>query len=275
MGDLSPAQTIVLFAPLAVILLGLLVWLMMRRSIRTRYRMEAQLRDDPDISEWLVVFGWTRKMIYLPVVILSIVFFVLSILGVGDPGTMGAIWLAVFLVNFMIEEYDAGVKELLLLVLGLGGLTLWLGYLDWLDDLSSFLGGISAEMNGVAYLIFALIFLVAIAASWLRGLFHYVAFTPNYVNLQTGPTESGQQVGREEICTVVDTEDLLERMLGFGRIVVSFRDPRREDIRLLVWGIGGKSRKLESIRGSIVVERYRRDGPGAAGAPPSPAGEGV
>ena len=82
--------------------------------------------------------------------------------------------------------------------------------------------------------------------SWIRGLFFYVAFTPNYINIQKGPTESGQQIGREEISTMVDTEDLLERMLGFGRIMVTFRDARREDIRLLVWGIGKKSRTLES-----------------------------
>ncbi len=256
MGNWTSTQIIVFIAPFAIILLGVILWLFMRRSIRTRFRMDQQLKKDPDISEWLVVFGWTRKVIYLPVIVLSLVFFVLSLLIKEPSGTMGAIWLGFFLVNFMIEEYDAGIKELLLLVLGLGGMVLWLSYLHWLDDLWLFLGGISADMNGVAYLIFALIFLVAICVSWIRGLFFYVAFTPNYVNIQKGPTESGQQIGREEISTIVDTEDLLERMFGFGSIVVTFRDARREDIRLLVWGIGKKSRKLESIRGAIVIERH-------------------
>ena len=256
MGDWTSTQIIVFIAPFATALLGIILWLFMRRSIRTRFRMDQQLLKDPDISEWLVVFGWTRKVIYLPVILLSLVFFVLSLLLKEPSGTMGAIWLGCFLVNFMIEEYDAGIKELLLLVLGLGGMVLWLSYLHWLDDLWSFLGGISADMNGVAYLIFALIFLVAICVSWIRGLFFYVAFTPNYVNIQRGPTESGQQIGREAIETGFDTEDLLERMLGFGSILVTFRDSRREDIRLLVWGIGKKARKLESIRGAIVIERH-------------------
>jgi len=256
MGNWTSTQIIVFLAPFAIVFIGLIIWLLMRRSIRTRFRMNHQLRDDPDISEWLVVFGWTRKIIYLPVILVSLVFFVLSLLMKEPSGTMGAIWLGFFLVNFMIEEYDAGIKELLLLILGLGGMVLWLSYLDWLKDLWSFLGGISADMNGVAYLLFALIFLVAIGVSWIRGLFFYVAFTPNYINIQKGPTESGQQIGREEISTIVDTEDLLERMLGFGRISVSFRDSRREDIHLLAWGIGKKSRKLESIRGAIVVERH-------------------
>ena len=256
MGNWTSTQIIIFIAPFALVLIGIFIWLLMRRSIRTRFRMDQQLLKDPDISEWLVVFGWTRKVIYLPVILLSLVFFVLSLLLNEPSGTMGAIWLGCFLVNFMIEEYNAGIKELLLLVLGLGGMVLWLSYLHWLDDLWSFLGGISADMNGVAYLIFALIFLVAICVSWIRGLFYYVAFTPNYVNIQKGPTESGQQIGREEISTIVDTEDLLERILGFGRILVTFRDARREDIRLLVWGIGKKSRKLESIRGAIVIERH-------------------
>ncbi len=256
MGNWTSTQTIVFLAPFALALIGFIIWLLMRRSIRTRFRMGLQLQNDPDISEWLVVFGWTRKIIYLPVILLSLIFFVLSLLLKAPSGTLGAIWLGCFLINFMVEEFDAGIKELLLLVLGLGGMVLWLSYLDWLNDLWSFLGGISADMNGVAYLIFALIFLVAIAVSWIRGLFFYVAFTPNYINIQKGPTESGQQIGREEISTVVDTEDLLERMLGFGRILVTFRDARREDIRLLVWGIGKKSRKLESIRGAIVIERH-------------------
>jgi hypothetical protein len=259
MGDWSSTQTIVFIAPFVLVLIGLLIWFLMRRSIRTRFRMEQQLHDDPDISEWLVVFGWTRKIIYLPVIVLSLVFFVLSLLIDRPSGAMGAIWLGVFLINFMIEEYDAGIKEMLLVVLGLGGVVLWLSYLGWLDDFWGFLRSISADMNGVAYLIFALIFLIAIVVSWIRGLFHYVAFTPNYINIQRGPTESGQQIGREEINTIVDTEDLLERMLGFGKIKVSFRDARMEDVRLLVWGIGKKSRKLESIRGAIVVERYKTE----------------
>lgn len=259
MGNWTSTQIVVFLSPFALILIGLIILFLMRRSIRTRFRMERQLKQDPDISEWLVVFGWTRKIIYLPVIVISLLFFVISLVMDQPSGAMGAIWLGAFLVNFMVEEYDAGIKELLLLVLGLGGLVLWLSYLGWLDGFWSFLRSISADMNGVAYLIFALIFLIAIGVSWIRGLFHYVAFTPNYVNIQRGPTESGQQIGREELNTVVDTEDLLERMLGFGKIIISFRDARMEDINLLVWGVGRKSRTLESIRGAIVVERNRTD----------------
>lgn len=187
--------------------------------------------------------------------VLSLLFFVLSVLGAVNPGTLGAIWLGFFLLNFVVEEYEAGIKEVLLMIVSIAGLTLWLSYLNWLDGFWKFLGGISAEMNGVAYLLISLIFLLAIGTSWVKGLFHYAAFTPNFVNLQKGPTESGEQIGREEFDTLVDTSDLLERLIGFGSISIRFHDPRREPLRMLVWGIGGKSRKLENLRSAITIDR--------------------
>lgn len=255
MSDWTVAQIIVFAAPFVLVLIGFGILMLMRKTVRTRFQMIRQLDADPDIRNWLVVFGWTGKIIYFPTVVLSLLFFVLSVLGAVNPGTLGAIWLGFFLLNFVIEEYEAGIKEVLLMVVTIAGLTLWLSYLDWLDGFWSFLGGISAEMGGVAYLLIALVFLLAIGTSWVKGLFHYAAFTPNYVNLQRGPTESGEQIGREEFDTLVDTSDLLERLLGFGSIIIRFHDARKEPLRMLVWGIGVKSRKLENIRGAITIDR--------------------
>lgn len=255
MSDWTLTQIIVFAAPFVLLLIGFGVLMLMRKTVRTRFQMIRQLDADPDIKNWLVVFGWTGKIIYFPTVVLSLLFFILSVLGAVNPGTLGAIWLGFFLLNFVIEEYEAGIKEVLLMVVSIAGLTLWLSYLNWLDGFWDFLGGISAEMGGVAYLLISLIFLLAIGTSWVKGLFHYAAFTPNYVNLQRGPTESGEQIGREEFDTLVDTSDLLERLLGFGSIIVRFHDARKEPLRMLVWGIGGKSRKLENIRGAITIDR--------------------
>jgi hypothetical protein len=255
MSDWTVAQIIVFAAPFALLLIGFGVLMLMRKTVRTRFQMIKQLDADPDIKNWLVVFGWTGKIIYFPTVVLSVLFFILSALGAVNPGTLGAVWLGFFLLNFVVEEYEAGIKEVLLMVVSIAGLTLWLSYLDWLDGFWGFLGGISAEMNGVAYLLISLIFLLAIGTSWVKGLFHYAAFTPNFVNLQRGPTESGEQIGREEFDTLVDTSDLLERLLGFGSIIVRFHDARKEPLRMLVWGIGSKSRKLENIRGAITIDR--------------------
>jgi len=245
---------LLMFAPLILFLLVLAVWLLMRRTIRTRIEMARQLRKDSEINEWLVVFGWTDKIIYVPTVVLSLLFFALSFVPRMPMGTLGAVWLAVFLVNFVIEEYQIGVKELIILVLAGVGLFVWLDLVGLLDEITKTLGGIDARMSGFAYLAFALIFLFAIGVSWIRGLFNYVAITQNYVKIQKGPTESGQQISRGEYSTVIDTADILERMLGFGKIGINFRDTSIQPISMLVWGIGRKSRRLESIRGAITID---------------------
>jgi len=258
MSDWNATQVIVFLVPFILLLVGAGLLMLMKRTIRTRFQMNRQLTADPDITEWLVVFGWTSKILYFPTVVVSLLFFVLSLFDFVHPGALGAVWLGIFLLNFVVEEYEAGIREILIMILSIAGLILWLSYLGWLDGFWHFLGSISAEMNGVAYLLIALIFLLAISTSWVRGLFHYCAFTPNYVNMQHGPTESGEQLAREEFDTLVDTSDLLERLMGFGSIIIRFHDPRREPLKLLVWGIGRKSRTLESIRGAITIERHAK-----------------
>ena len=101
------------------------------------------------------------------------------------------------------------------------------------------------------------IFLLAVVVSWIRGLFYYVAITPNYLNIQAGPTETGEQVSREEYGTRIDTGDFLERLLGFGRLIVTFSDPHRQPTVLLISRIGRRARTLESIRGKLAIERHQ------------------
>ncbi|MCD6364588.1 MAG: hypothetical protein J7M14_01805, partial [Planctomycetes bacterium] len=111
--------------------------------------------------------------------------------------------------------------------------------------------------------VIGMIFLCAIVISWIKGLFYYVAITPNYMNIQVGPTETGEQIAREQYSTRIDTGDFLERLFGFGRIVITFRDQRRQPIMMLVSRIGKTAAKLESIRGKLAVDRYqpsREDG---------------
>ena len=100
-------------------------------------------------------------------------------------------------------------------------------------------------------------FMLAILIAWLRGLFYYVAITPNYMNIQVGPTETGEQIAREEYSTRIDTGDFLERLLGFGRIIITFSDQRRQPMMLLVGRIGKKAALLESIRGKLAFDRHQ------------------
>ena len=246
--------------PFVLLLFGGLAWLFLRKTIRTRVRVAAQLRNDPDINEWLVVFGWSRKVLYVPVVVVSLTAFVLMLLKGGvipgiNAGIVGGVWLGVFILNFLVDEYELNIKVLLIGLLCLIVLFIWLMFMDWLVPFVKFFRHFGIEISAMGYLLLAIVFVTAILISWMRGLFYYVAITPNYMNIQGGPTETGEQVAREEYSTRIDTGDFLERLLGFGRIIITFSDQRRQPMMLLVGGIGKKAALLESIRGKIALDR--------------------
>ncbi len=268
-------RIVIFLIPFALVVFGLIAWLCMRKTLRTRLRMEKQLRDDPDINEWLVVFSWSRKVLYIPLVAASLVAFLLMGLKEWEvwPGLngniVGGIWLAVLVLNFLVDEYEISLKVLLIAVLCAALLAIWLAAMDWFLPFVRFFRNLHVSLSAQGYLLIAALFLLAIGISWLKGLFYYVAITPNYLNVQVGPTETGEQVSREEYSTRIDTGDFLERLLGFGRIVITFADQRRQPMLLLISGIGRKAAKLESIRGKLAVDRYqpqREDGTADPGA---------
>jgi len=246
--------------PFALVVLGVAAWFVLRKTIRTRGRVNRSLREDPDINEWLVVFNWSRKVLYLPTVLASVLAAVLMYF-LPERGLhatiIGGVWLGVFFLNFLVDEYEMSVKVLLIIVLCVFLLVLWLVFMDWLHPFARLFRHLGVAISPTVYLLVAGMFLIAIAISWLRGLFYYVAITPNYLNIQIGPTETGEQVSREEYSTRVDTGDFLERLLGYGRIIITFADQRRQPLVLLVGRIGTVASRLESIRGKLAVDRYQ------------------
>lgn len=254
-------QRVIIFSlPLAVLALCGAAWLLMRKTVRSRVRVGRQLRDDPDINEWLIAFNWSRKVLYLPTIVASFGAAVaMCFLKIDSQGAeiVGGIWLAIFLVNFLVDEYEVSIKVLLILLLCVAVLCLWLHFMQWLLDFFRFFRHLGPRISPIAYLLLGAIFLMAVLIAWLRGLFYYVAITPNYLNIQVGPTETGEQIAREEYTTRIDTGDFLERLQGFGRIIITFADQRRQPIILLVGRIGAKAARLESIRGKIALDRHQ------------------
>lgn len=257
--DWTPEKIIVFVAPFALLAIGALAWaLLLRRTIRTRLRTARQLRDDPDINEWIVVFPWSRKVLYVPTVLVSLGAGVAMLFLSPDSHAghvIGGIWLAVFVLNFLVDEYEINVKVILIAVFFFGAMCLWLLLMGWLGGFFRFFRVLEIGLSAAAYFVLAGLFLAAIGVSWVRGLFYYVAITPNYLNIQAGPTESGEQINHAEYSTQVDTGDFLERLLGFGRIIVTFRDQRRAPLQMLVCRIGRRAQLLESIRGKLAVDR--------------------
>jgi hypothetical protein len=246
-------------AGMAVILFA--AWLTLRKTIRTRLGMKKVLRDDPDINDWLIIFNWTTKILYGPAIIASLLAsFLMYLREAGwifshiNPELVGGIWFAVIFINLLVEEYSISVKVLVITVVSAGFFLLWLHLLGWVMPFLRIFRHLAVSMSATGFLLVAVIGVLVIFLSWLKGLFYYVTITPNYMNIQEGPTESGKHVGREDYNTVVDTSDFLERLMGFGRIVIIFKDIQKHPLVLLVWRIQKKAQLLERVRGKFAID---------------------
>jgi hypothetical protein len=261
-------QMIALYIALGVVLGGVIAWLLMRKTVRTRLSMAQQLRRDPDINDWLIIFGWTSKVLYVPTMAAALLASVLMFLHESgwslfagiDPKLVGGVWFAIFFVNYLVEEYELSLKVLIIWIVGFGFLLLWLHLLGWVTGFLGLFKHLAFSISGTGYLLVALIGLLTLFLSWLNGLFHYVAFTPNYLNLKVGLTEAGEQIAREDYNTRIDTGDFLERLLGFGRIIISFKDNRRPPVILLVWRVDRKAETLECVRAKFAIDHPQRSG---------------
>ncbi|MBC8218642.1 MAG: hypothetical protein H8E73_09270 [Planctomycetes bacterium] len=248
-------QMIAIYIAIGAIGGGILAGFLFRKPLRTRLRMQKVIKEDADINDWLVIFSWTPKILYVPTIVASFLAAVVSCFDSVPPAAIGGVWAAVFFLNFLIEEYNVSIKILLIALVSIGFFLLWLHLLDWVVPFLRLFKRIALSMNTAVYLLVGIIGLLAISISWLKGLFYYVTVTPNYMNLQEGPTESGEQIGREDYNSRIDTSDFLEQLMGFGRIVITFKEDRkREPVVVLVWRIQSKAQMLERVRGKLAID---------------------
>ncbi len=259
--DWTSNRMIAVYIVVGFVAACVITWLVMRRTVRTRIRTEREVRDDPDIHDWLVIFDWTRKVLYVPTIVVSVVAAILMVLyesdligGEGTPRIIGGLWFVVFLLNFVVEEFAVNVKVVLIGALCLLALFLWLHLLGWVRPFVTVLLGLDIRIGPVAYLAVTVLGATAIFVAWIRGLFYYVVFTPNFMNIQWGPTESGDHIAREDFNTHIDTSDILERLMGFGRIIIIFKDQKHPPLTFLVWRVGKRAKKLEAVRGKFAID---------------------
>ncbi len=246
-------QMIAIYIAVGVIGGGILAGFLFRKPLRTRLRMQKTIKEDADINDWLVIFSWTPKILYVPTIIASFLAAVVSCFY-GDHPAIGGVWAAIFFLNFLIEEYNISIKILLIVFVSIGFFLLWLHLLDWVVPFLRLFKRIALSMNAAVYLLVGIIGLLAIFISWLKGLFYYLTITPNYMNVQEGPTESGEQIGREDYNSRIDTSDFLERLMGFGRIIITFKERKREPIVVLVWRIQSRAQMLERVRAKFAID---------------------
>ncbi len=255
-------KMIALYIVAGLIALVVLAWAIARKTVRSRVQMQKLLVDEPDINDWLIIFNWTPKILYFPTILFSLFASVLMFLqetewpvfGGISPEFIGGIWFCLFLLNVLVEEYDITIKVILASLLTVGCFLLLLklaGAIMWFLGL---LSNLPLSINGMGYLLLALFGCFIILVSWLHGLFYYYTITPNYMNIQKGLTEAGEQVDRAEYTTRIDTSDFCERLLGFGKIIISFRDKDRAPRTVLVWRIQKKAWVLEVTRGKLAID---------------------
>jgi hypothetical protein len=255
-------EMIAIYIAVGLAVATIVAWLLLRRTLRTRLRMKKIMTEDPDIDDYLIIFDWTSKILYFPTMIASIVAANLMFLQEADlwffssinPKIIGSAWFIIFFVNFIIEEYDITIMVLLTSLLGIAFLLLWLNLVGWVSGFLGLFKHFALSISATGYLLVSIIGLLTILISWLKGLFYYVTITPNYMNLQEGPTETGEQIGREDYNTRIDTSDFFGRLLGFGKIVVTFKDRKRQPICLQVSNIRSKAQLLERVRAKLVID---------------------
>jgi hypothetical protein len=261
--DWMSNRMIALYIAMGLVVAAVAAWFILRRTLRTRIDTVRILRADPDMNDWLVIFGWTPKILYVPTILAALLASVLMFMRESEwqifaginPNVVSGLWFVVFFINFLIEEYDINIRIILLTAAGMGFLFLWLHLLGWVLPFLGLFKHLAFSISATGYLLITIIGLLTILISWLYGLFHYLAITPNCLDIHWGPTEAGEQVGREDYNTKVDTGDFLERLLGFGRIIITFKDNIRLPLTLLVWHVEKKAQMLERVRAKFVMDR--------------------
>ncbi len=253
-------------------------FLVKREVVRTRLKVKVTMQNDPEltrldngkkINEFLIVFNWTRKVLYLPTIIAS--FFAAVLICVVEPEAagwfdskidseivqmievIGGIWFAIIFLNFLVEEYDIRLMAIIMSLVSVGFLLLWLYLFGWVNSFFRLFTHLDVFISWKGYLLVGLIGMLTLLVSWVRGLFYFVVITPNFINIQEGLTETGTQIAKKDYNSSVDTSGLVERLLGFGKIKITFKGSEREPITLYVWKIGAKAKKLEEISTKTIV----------------------
>jgi hypothetical protein len=255
-------KMIAFYIAVGLVVATIVAWFLLRRTLRTRLRMKATMINDPDIDDFLIIFDWTSKVLYFPTMIASIVAANLMFLQEADlwffssinPKIIGSAWFLIFFLNFLVEEYNITIMTTLMSLVSIGFLFLWLNLVGWVSGFLGLFKHFALSISATGYLLVSIIGLLTILISWLKGLFYYVTITPNYMNLQEGPTETGEQIGREDYNTRIDTSNFFGRLLGFGKIVITFKDRKRQPISLQVSNIRIKAELLERVRAKLVID---------------------
>ncbi len=250
-GDDPMIATYILAGLVILIEVGVIIVL---KTARTRYSVERQIVEHREVHEYVVLWDRPRWILYIPVLGASLLFGLLMCLHSADlmpaavtPQMLGGVWAVLVLLNVLVEQFHMSIKVFFLIVLTVVAMLLTLHLLGYADDAVRLLRHAAVPLPAKFYFMATALIALIIFIGWVHGLFHYMAITPNVADLQRGLTETGRQVKNADYDVDFDATDVVERWLfGFGRIIISFRDPNRPPLVFFV------------PRASVIDDRIRR-----------------
>ncbi|GAG02895.1 unnamed protein product, partial [marine sediment metagenome] len=168
-------------------------------------------------------------------------------------------------------QFHMGIKALAIIVLSLATTLLVLHLSGLAGDVFRLLKNVKVEIPATLYFFAAFTVGFVVFVGWLKGLFNYIAITPNTADLQKGVTETGEHILTKDYNIQLDTSDFVERWIfGFGRVVLTFRD--RSPFTYFVPRASKIAERIGRVRGVTAID-YFEGQPHVASVPPQSADE--
>jgi hypothetical protein len=250
-------QAVALYFGVGILGFGILAFMLLMRRATTRWEMEIRLSEEHE--SWLVVFNWTKKILHVPTIVCSFPAALIVWYFPAKAELIGLSWFCVWLFCHTIEDYDfsfavsiaIGASIFLFVVLTVFG--------GVIDDMYDYAKLISIFASPALYLGFGLAYLTSILVSYIRGLFHYVAITPNQMIIQSRIGEDGETIQRRKYDAQIEAAtDVVEwYVYNAGSLKIWFHEGRREPMSFYVSGIRKKSRWLFDVLEVTSIETAR------------------
>ncbi|KPK59261.1 MAG: hypothetical protein AMK73_08755 [Planctomycetes bacterium SM23_32] len=240
-----------------------LALIILLKTARTRYSVERKIQAHREVNEYVILWDRPRWVLFTPSLVTGLLFGICTILAsrglfpeAVTPRMLGGIWVVLCVLNVLVEQFHMSIKAVLILVPTLGALLLALHLVGYAGKAVRLLRHAAVEVEPKLYFTAAFVIALVIFIGWLHGLFHYMAITPNVADLQRGLTETGRQIKNADYDVDFDATDVVERWLfGFGRIIISFRDPSRPPMVFFVPQASVVDERIRRVRSVTAIDR--------------------
>ena len=261
-GDFSPVgpRAIALYFASGVFCFGVLSFIALMRRATTRWDAEERLRRDADISDWVVIFSWNKKILHLPTIVCALLAAFAVWLHPDWGRVVGAGWFCVWLFCHIIEDNNISLAvatallaaALLFSVLAIFG--------QVLDNIVGVVSLVSMTASPALYIGFALAYAASIALSYVKGLFYYVILEPNQMIVQSEIGEDGETFQRMQYEARVEASvDIVGWFFyNMATVKIQFRDGKRSPMEYYVGRIKRKAEWLSSVLGVTAIDRAQR-----------------